>query len=181
MGTDNNGYLLGIHAFVKAGDQYLRPSTLSAASFWVGLRQEIYSAVMNHKPVRINLDNSLVDRSFGPADDYTWANRAVVHCADALNFCFGTDPQSFVARWSELYEWNKKWHEAVPSSFVPIYQKEGTDDAFPEFWHQSGCQGTSSLFSSITPQLIVRLLTPARHHSHRYTASSSSRAASYLL
>jgi hypothetical protein len=144
MGMDNHGYLLGIHAFVKGGDQYLRPGTLSAASFWIGLRQEIYSAVMNHQPVRINLVHSLVDRSLGPADDYTWANRAVVHCADALNFCFGTDSRPAGSKWYELDDWNKKWTELVPASFVPIYQKEGSEGSFPEFWYQNSCQGTSS-------------------------------------
>lgn len=144
MGMDNHGYLLGIHAFVKAGDRYLVPGTLSAASFWVGLRQEIYSAIMNHEPVRIKLVHSLVDRSLRPADDYAWANRAVVHCADVLNFCFGTDARPAAARWAELDSWNKRWHETVPASFVPIYQKEGTEDAFPEFWYHSSCHGKSS-------------------------------------
>ena len=142
MGMDNHGYLLGIHAFVKAGDHYLLPDTLSAAAFWVGLRQEIYCAVMNHLPVRINLARSLVDRSFEPADDYTWANRAVTHCADVLNFCFGpSGAGSLAERWSELHRWNKRWNDATPDSFSPLYEKEGTEDAFPEYWYHNSCHG----------------------------------------
>lgn len=138
---DNNGYLLGIHAYVKDGDRYLAPGGLSAACFWVGLRQEIYSAVMNQRLVRINLNHALVDRSLSPADDHTWANRAVVHCADVLNFCFGDDSQHRVARWQELELYGKRWSESIPSTFTPLYQDIRGVEAFPEIWHQSSCHG----------------------------------------
>jgi hypothetical protein len=144
MGTDNHGYLLGIHAFVKGRNRYLTPGSLSAACFWVGLRQEIYSAVMNHQAVRINLEHGLVERSLEPADDETWANRAVVHCADVLNFCFGHDLYHSPAamRWQELSSHNKDWSRALPASFAPVYEER--EGPFPEIWHQSSCHGTSS-------------------------------------
>lgn len=141
MGTDNHGYLLGIHAFVKGGDRYLVAGSLSAACFWIGLRQEIYSAVMNHQPVRINLNHALVDRSLGPADDHTWANRAVVHCADVLNFCFSEERTYLVAsRWRELNGFSQNWYTAIPASFEPLFKSNGGHmDAFPEIWYQSSC------------------------------------------
>lgn len=141
-GIDTHGYLLGIHAFVHGGDRYLKPGSLSAASFWVGLRQEIYSAVMNQQPVRINLVHSLVDRTLGEANDYAWANRAVVHCADVLNFCFGDAGRPSLKWWTELDDWNQKWYNSRPSSFTPLFFKErGKGDAFPEIWYQSSCHG----------------------------------------
>ncbi|RYP93629.1 hypothetical protein DL770_000261 [Monosporascus sp. CRB-9-2] len=106
-GQDYHGHLLGIHAFVNIGDQYMIPGSLSAASFWVGLRQEIYIAVVTQQPVKVNLDHFVVDRSFEPADDYTWSNRAVVHLADVLNFCFGEDPPSS-SHWDALNEASEK-------------------------------------------------------------------------
>lgn len=161
MGTDNHGYLLGIHAFVKGRNRYLTPGSLSAACFWVGLRQEIYSAVMNHQAVRINLDHGLVERSLEPADDETWANRAVVHCADVLNFCFGHDnhQRSAAMRWQELGSYNKDWSRALPASFAPVYEERG--GPFPEIWHQSSCHGTSHPFSGRRRMTILSHANPS--------------------
>lgn len=139
MGTDNHAYLLSIVAFVRGGNRFLTPGSLSAACFWVGLRQEIYSAMMNQRPVWINLDNGLVDRSLEPAEDHTWANRAVVHCADVLNFCFGDDAQHAASRWQELDEYSRKWTKAIPQTFRPLYHDNSGTQAFPEIWHQSSC------------------------------------------
>ncbi|KAH9885184.1 hypothetical protein F4778DRAFT_787361 [Xylariomycetidae sp. FL2044] len=138
-GQDNYSHLLGIHAFVNVGDQFMIPGSLSAASFWVGLRQEIYIAVTTQHPVRISLDHYVVDRSFEPADDYTWSNRAIVHLADVLEFCFGeTAPTS--NRWSVLNEASEKWSMARPLSFNPFFYKERAPPAaFPEVWHGSSC------------------------------------------
>ncbi|KAK2602854.1 hypothetical protein N8I77_009359 [Diaporthe amygdali] len=153
-GVDAHSYLLGIQAFVHhsvggdgpLGTRYLMPGSLSGAAFWVGLRQEIYSAMMNQEPVRINLVHSLVDRSLVPTDDYGWANRACVHCADVLNFCFGDG--AAVSRggglqwWAELDEFNRGWTENLPSSFTPIFLREADKakgEVFPEVWYQSAC------------------------------------------
>lgn len=155
-GVDAHSYLLGIQAFVHhsvggdgpLGARYLMPGSLSGAAFWVGLRQEIYSAMMNQEPVRINLVHSLVDRSLVPTDDYGWANRACVHCADVLNFCFGDG--AAVSRggglqwWAELDEYNRGWTESLPSSFTPIFLREAAKEkgeVFPEVWYQSACHG----------------------------------------
>ncbi|KAI1404254.1 hypothetical protein F4819DRAFT_149777 [Hypoxylon fuscum] len=138
-GQDTYSHLLGIHAFVNAGDQYMGPGSLSAASFWVGLRQEIYIAVITQQPVKINLDHYVVDRSFEPADDYTWSNRAIVLIADVLNFCFGDSP-STSSRWTALDEACKKWSTTRPPSFNPFFYRERTTSiSFPEVWHGSSC------------------------------------------
>lgn len=165
MGVDTKGYLLSIHKFVGHGDRYITPHSLSAAAFWVGLRQEIYSAVINHQPVRVNLDLTIVDRSLEPADDdATWANRAVTHCADVLNYCFSQEvgispgsasgidsggPLSVASsgtlsaseRWRRLRDWGQAWQLSLPKSFVPLLDKERSEkDAFPEVWYQTSCQ-----------------------------------------
>lgn len=140
-GHDYHGHLLGIHAFVNVGDQYMIPGSLSAASFWVGLRQEIYIAVITQQPVKLNLNHYVVDRSFTPADDYTWSNRAIVHLADVLNFCFGSDTPSS-SQWASLDEACQKWSLTRPSSFDPyFYRGRETPLVFPEVWHGSSCHG----------------------------------------
>ncbi|RYP20183.1 hypothetical protein DL765_002942 [Monosporascus sp. GIB2] len=138
-GQDYHGHLLGIHAFVNIGDQYMIPGSLSAASFWVGLRQEIYIAVITQQPVKVNLDHFMVDRSFEPADDYTWSNRAIIHLADVLNFCFGEDPPSS-SHWDALNKASEKWSLSRPTSFNPFFYRERVPpSAFPEVWHGSSC------------------------------------------
>lgn len=160
-GVDAHSYLLGIQAFVHhgaaagdaaGGSRYLTPGSLSGAAFWVGLRQEIYSAVMNQEPVRINLVHSLVDRTLLSTDDFGWANRAVVHCADVLNFCFGEGGQGSMGRaggiewWTELDEYNRRWTDSLPASFTPIFYRDPDgerEEVFPEIWYQSACHGMS--------------------------------------
>ncbi|KAI5860836.1 hypothetical protein GGS23DRAFT_212361 [Durotheca rogersii] len=138
-GQDNYSHLLGIHAFVNVGDHYMVSGSLSAASFWVGLRQEIYIAVITQQPVKVSLDHFVVDRSFEPADDYTWSNRAIIILADVLNFCFGDSP-SAVGHWNALNEAAKKWSIVRPTSFNPFFYRERTPTlAFPEVWHGSSC------------------------------------------
>ncbi|KAI1136259.1 hypothetical protein F5Y05DRAFT_405520 [Hypoxylon sp. FL0543] len=138
-GQDNYSHLLGIHAFVNVGDQYMVPGSLSAASFWVGLRQEIYIAVTTQQPVKLSLNHFVVDRSFGPADDYTWSNRAIVLIADVLNFCFAENAFT-VGRWNALDEACKKWSATRPQSFNPFFYREPTaSTTFPEIWYGSSC------------------------------------------
>lgn len=114
------------------------PGSLSAAAYWAGLRQEIYSAIISQSRVKINLDHFIVDRSLAPADDYTWSNRAVVNLADVLNYCFDTSPST--AQWAMLDAQCRQWENSRPSSFDPFFRKErAAPDAFPEVWHHSSC------------------------------------------
>jgi len=134
--------MLGIQVFINA-----RPSSmlsgLGSASFWVGLRQEIYVATIKHQAVQINLEHCLVDRSVLPTNDFSWANRAVIHCADVLNCCFGNEERGVGKQeWDELKEDSERWAHEIPSSFTPIYRRMPEKDrgeAFPEVWHSHAC------------------------------------------
>ncbi|CAK7201388.1 hypothetical protein SEUCBS139899_004092 [Sporothrix eucalyptigena] len=141
-GFDSQGYLLGIHAFVHGHGHKIAPNTLSAAAFWVGLRQEIYTATVNQQPVKAPLQLSLADgaRGLGPAEDHDWANRAVIHCVDVLNFCFGDNTSSSSPRfsWDALSVWNKQWTALLPDSFTPtLFREREAGESFPEIWHHS--------------------------------------------
>lgn len=117
------------------------PGSLSAASFWVGLRQEIYIAILTQQRVKLNLDECIVDRSLDPAEDYTWSNRAIILLADILNACFGDIPLT-TRRWNALNDAAESWTRARPPSFNPFFYREGTgtgSGAFPEIWHGSSC------------------------------------------
>ncbi|KAK3325046.1 hypothetical protein B0H66DRAFT_472452 [Apodospora peruviana] len=135
-GSFNDHHLRGIHAFVRHQQSTMRPDSLGAAAFWVGLRQEIYSAVTTTKKVDMTLVPSLVDQSLSPADDYTWANRAVVHCTHVLNFCYGTTKEK--AKWDELSRWNQNWLRSLPPSYTPVFRQSG-NDPFPAIWYNRSC------------------------------------------
>lgn len=144
-GKDYEGYMLSINHFVEKGgqlrDSCLIPGSLGAASFWVGLRQEIYVAVVTQREVRLRLVGSLVDplRSFEATDDHTWANRAVLHCAEVLNFVHGPHSPD---RWHQLHRWNEDWANSLPESYAPIFQEDGAKYAFPAIWYRQSCHGT---------------------------------------
>ncbi|KXJ88874.1 hypothetical protein Micbo1qcDRAFT_214038 [Microdochium bolleyi] len=154
----NDDYLRGIHRTLKVRDLRKARDSLGAASYWVGVRQEIYSAVMSQSPVKADLEQA--DRGFEPADDFTWSMRAVVLLADTLNFCFGggggaggpvgTGYSAWVERsWSELYERCVRWEEMRPASFEPYFAKDDFVEGeaamsevagpFPERWFYSSC------------------------------------------
>lgn len=138
--SNSQGHLLGIQVFVNARDPYMAGG-LSEAAFWVGLRQEIYSALMHHKPIKLNLQHFIVDRSLEPTSDYSWANRAVVHCADVLNCCFNNSGVSNIV-WRDLQTYNNQWDEMKPPGYNPVYFKEADrekGEVFPELWYFEAC------------------------------------------
>lgn len=126
------------------GKRLLVHSSLGAASYWVGLRQEIYRAVMHRRPVEISLFHSLVDQTLTKDDesgqnDYDWANRAVVYCANVLNYVFGQREDGMVERWQELHREGQAWEENKPASFTPYVVEQDQSKAFPEIWFLRSC------------------------------------------
>lgn len=138
---------------------------LGEAAFWVGLRQEIYSAMTKHKAIQLNLEHCIVDRSIDPATDYAWANRAVVHCADVLNCCFGELGVSNID-WRDLKEYNRQWDVAKPAPFTPVYYRSPDRvkrEAFPEIWYFQACHST--YFMGFRNRLTHRwLVIGIQHH-----------------
>ncbi|KAL9080633.1 MAG: hypothetical protein Q9157_000609 [Trypethelium eluteriae] len=92
IGEDSESALRGIQVFLDA--QTMSPLIgigVAYAAYWVALRQEVLTAFSKQRPFRLRLDPCDSLRSFGSADDYVWANRLVIHCADVLQYCFGID------------------------------------------------------------------------------------------
>ncbi len=151
--------MAGIADFIKdfmKNDCDIAAGSLSAASFWVGLRQEIYIGVMEKQPLRINLVSSLVDpdRSLSTADEYAWANLAVVHCADVLNLCFGPEQPPSSARWDELSSWNQAWQDKLPTVSYPVFFQpwSGIPGTFPQIWFYKSCSGKVAQVYRMGPQ-----------------------------
>lgn len=70
--ADQHSHLLGAQAFIAAQERAAIGGGLRQAAFWVGLRQEVYVAFVNQRPVLPALEHCNVDRSFEAADDHIW-------------------------------------------------------------------------------------------------------------
>ncbi|KAM7183063.1 hypothetical protein V8F20_012758 [Naviculisporaceae sp. PSN 640] len=144
--TDKGGqldghFLSGLRLCVQNQRTILKSGSLGAAAYWVGLRQEIYNAIANHEQVSMLKEDVLPDiikHSMSSADDYTWANRAVVHCAEVLNYCFDQPHRKLRHRWEELMRWNRDWTRGTVANFSPIYEAPDTTP-FPEIWYTQSC------------------------------------------
>ncbi|RFU32758.1 hypothetical protein B7463_g3577, partial [Scytalidium lignicola] len=124
--SETQYHLIGTRIFVHAQGEALVAGGLRQAAFWVAIRQEIYMALVNQRPVHpgFNLSASSFDYSFSPAADCTWANRIVMHCADVLRFCFGDDQANVEARHETLLEYTREWSRCCPESFSPTFYRE---------------------------------------------------------
>ncbi|KAH8646357.1 hypothetical protein BX600DRAFT_477571 [Xylariales sp. PMI_506] len=137
MGADHEGHLHGIQLFMNTEGAPATASKLRQACFWIGLRQEIVMAFANQRPVKIKLNHDFIDRSFGPADDDTWANRIILHCAEVINFCFGNDPHN-TAIYQYLKDYDETWLRSRPLSFLPLAYCEpdrSVGEVFPQILH----------------------------------------------
>lgn len=106
--ADSHSHLLGAQACMAAQERAAVTGGLRQAAFWVGLRQEVYVAFVNQRPVLPALEHCNVDRSFDAAEDYIWSCRMVVICADVLRFCFG-DAHHSLATFKFLEDRVEQW------------------------------------------------------------------------
>lgn len=139
VGEDYQGHLLGIQIFMNAQDPSLPASGLRQASFWIGLRQDIYMAFVNQRPLKTKLDHSFIDRSLTPADDDTWAKRILINTAEIENFCFGDNEQP-VSTYRRLKEYDESWLDSRPLSWLPLSYRapdEACGEVFPEIWYMN--------------------------------------------
>ncbi|TKA76956.1 hypothetical protein B0A49_01731 [Cryomyces minteri] len=133
-GADTQSHLLGTHVFISAQERSTVGGGLRQAAFWVGLRQEIYVAFVNQRSILPALEHCNIDRSFEPADDCTWSNRMIVHCADVIRYCFG-DGEQTTSHYTKLLDYCMEWHAFKPPSFSPIFFRDwDTTNVFPEIW-----------------------------------------------
>jgi hypothetical protein len=140
--TQAHSHYLGNQIFISAQDYSIFAGGLRAAASWVGLRQEIFFAFVNQRSVVPNLSRSGMDRSFSDAEDYTWANRIVFHCAEMLRYCFD-ETRSDAVTYEELLQYSDDWMEYKPRCFSPMFYEGPQDgEALPEIWMMNDAVAT---------------------------------------
>ncbi|RDW80367.1 hypothetical protein BP5796_05065 [Coleophoma crateriformis] len=139
--TGLRGTQVFIDAQVDVSDTSVHDTGLRRAAIRVAYRQEIVMAFTTQRSFRFPTKWSEDYRSLIPADDYTWAHRAVVHCADVLKYCFG-EHRVINEDYDELLQYHRAWSQLRPQGFNPIFESElGTSgrDGYPEIWLFSDC------------------------------------------
>ncbi|KAK0614565.1 hypothetical protein B0T14DRAFT_438032, partial [Immersiella caudata] len=157
----DHGYMLSIHRVAEMAE--IEPGSLSAASFWVGLRQEIYVAVIKKEMVRMPPVPSLMRSLAGEGDDFTWANRAVVLCAEVLNYCYDHAKMKDRSRWDSLCAQCKHWAQSRPAAFTGVHQQDADTHRFPEIWYHRGCH-VIGMQHYLLAELYLARYDPREHH-----------------
>ena len=123
----------------------LKARSFRRAAFRIALRQEVTSAFMKQRAVRLPLDAWTSERTFDEAEDIVWVDRLILFCADALQFCFGDESISKrlrIDRWNELKGFERLWELKKPLTFPPIHYREpdrAQHECFPQIWYLSEC------------------------------------------
>lgn len=145
-GSDQECHLFGSSALVAASSS---PSSgcLREAAYWVYLRQDIYMAILNQRPMKVRLSSIPIPEAASPGSHFfecVWAKRMVAIMARIVAFCFGNGEKS-VSEWDDLRSLAHDWNARKPSSFEPYYYRERNLEAgryWPDYWLTADWHGT---------------------------------------
>lgn len=161
--TDQERHLSGSSAFISSQRSCATSGGLLESAFWLFLREDIYAALYNQRPMKADLRSCDVGLNFdsGEGNPCKWANWMVLLAAETVSFSFGAaqeeDPASALATWQRLCEKTDEWAAKKPNSFDPLLVQDRDIDGgnyFPliyhsQLWHgklyQKPCYGLSEL------------------------------------
>lgn len=141
----------------------LHTDGLRQASFWVALRQELFTAFIRQRPLTFPLAYYEPFRNFSPADDAVWADRLVIFCADVFQYCFGASERAAPKdterwRWDTLQSYGRDLRAFLPNSFEPTYYRPPlvqNGEVFPEIWYLDDCHVTGIVHAELARILLL--------------------------
>ncbi|KAI9640840.1 hypothetical protein NHQ30_010681 [Ciborinia camelliae] len=146
----------GTHVFITAQASGVLDSTLRTAAFRVAYRQEVHMAFVRQRPFHMPLQCHEY-RSLEYADDFIWAYRTIVHCADVLQYCYGHGSKTN-SDYDMLVQYHEGWENLRPQSFEALYERpvvSNTRHALPEIWYLSDCHVTAHQHMDISQILLT--------------------------
>lgn len=88
--SGSRSHLVGTRVFLAAQHDSGEFARLRLASFWIALRQGIFMAFIHSRPVHtILLSKTMAPILAGTGDQYSYANKVILHCAYRVQYCFG--------------------------------------------------------------------------------------------
>ena len=151
VGADSQRHVFATSLFLTP---VLLTYPLRRAAFWCHLRQEIYAACSQQRPVNLDLSHCPVDKDFGQAEDHVWVHRALWICGLVVQWAFGEELT--VSLWRELNDKVADWEDRRPSSFSPIYQR--SRDPTAGRWFPDICYATDDHVCGVQFLVLAKLL-----------------------
>jgi len=125
---DDERHLWGTTALVDLQPHHNAPTAggIRQAAFWVFIRQDIYMALVQQRPMGCNMEGFNVQVTYEAKDDATWANWAIWICGLIINYCFGPGEKTWET-WQHLNSMMDTWELRKPQAFVPYFYKERSE------------------------------------------------------
>ncbi len=102
-------------------------------------------AIVDQRPVKIDLSRCWLWREPLPSNDAEWSQIIMLIVAEITKFCFSGSTERLIEKWQALREQIDAWHRCRPNSFDPYYFVERSADIdrwFPEIWLSEQWHGT---------------------------------------
>lgn len=111
---------MGTRALLQS--QVAQAATLTGvrrAAAWAGMRQEIYGSIKLHRAPAIMPSSEMLNHLRSSSEDSAWADSAVAHCLEVVDFCFG-DNKNNEGMYDALLGYNEQWEAERPMSYDPL-------------------------------------------------------------
>ncbi|OAL22880.1 hypothetical protein AYO22_06788 [Fonsecaea multimorphosa] len=133
--------------------------SLGRAALWVYLRQDVYMAVLNHRPIKTDVALCWQWMNQTPSNDCEWSHLIVLIIVDIIQFCFSSPSTGKLPeRWHVLRDKIQQWQSMRPVSFDPYFFKERNGSMrryFPEIWLWDQCHVLANIYYHMGSTLLL--------------------------
>lgn len=137
--NDQQHHLRGCFSLFAYNRVNIRSHQLKGTAFWTYIREEILVALPNKTVTNIHTSRWKLGISWEGNADSIYTNKITWLAVEVINFCFGPDLKTNVARFDALHRDLDEWRHNLPDTFKPLYTiSDG--DGFPKIgylctWH----------------------------------------------